>query len=162
MTVDVWTRPRLSATDTPSWDSGVVQSGTTGPIVVGVSPLGIPTGTYDVYVVVTSSDGATSGFNAFATFTISYTAPAQPNVTYSYDATNNRVVLTVTDSTTGTSAVITRSDGWIVRSTRAGLPLIGNVTPTVTTFDYEAQPNTPYSYTAVVFTTGPLVSVVGA
>lgn len=151
-------------TTAPTFDTGIVISPATGPITLGTAPLGLAQGVYDVYVVVTSSDNATSGFTDHAAMTISYSRPTTPTLTAVYDAVHNRVTLVVSDSSASPAlfTVITRSDGVVVRSTASGLALTGGGPQTVTTFDYEVQPSTAYTYTAQVYSAGPLVSLASA
>jgi hypothetical protein len=92
------------ATTTPTWSTPITAGQASSATVSG---LYLPQGTYDVYVVVTETSGATNGYDDFATFTIVYTAPATPSLTATATLGTYAgldIVLALTGATVGNTA----------------------------------------------------------
>ncbi len=92
------------------WNSGV----TLGAASSAVLP-NLPVGTFVAYVQITSSQGLSSAWTPW-TITFSYTAPAQPTLTATYDSSNQTVAL-VLELAAGFPA---SSYGSVYRSTDGG------------------------------------------
>ncbi len=135
------------------YDTGVVTSRTVGSVKSGAL---LANGNYDAYVIVVMSDGSTNGTANKASFTITISgAPTTPTLTATVDASNDRVLLTVTGTGSNTAYVEFSDDGgttWAqVRNTNdspadyAYLQLSGGVG---TVYDYELVPGTQRTYQA--------------
>lgn len=108
------------------WNSGLTLGSATSVVLPNV-----PVGTFVAYVQISSITGALSAWTPW-TITYSYTAPAQPTLSATYNQSSQTVTLTLTGADTGsllgntTGSVYRSLDGgstWTVVSTFDAVPL---------------------------------------